>query len=112
MEDINNLSKLYHKCKTKCSTSVATHVAPSVATLQDGLADWLRKLEPFSWFATLTFLTDIRTYKRENPTLHIERYEWKDHTEKYTNGTYVRVPDELNLEPVKSDWLSNISYNK
>lgn len=35
-----------------------------------------------------------------------------DRTDKYPNGTYVRVPDELKLEPVKSDWVSDISYNK
>ena len=79
---------------------------------KDGWAEWLRLLEPFDWFTTLTFKKDIQTFRRENPSRHIERYEWKDSTEKYPNGTYVRVGSELSLEKCASDWSNKISYNK
>lgn len=80
-------------------------------TVQDGWADWLRMLEPFDWFITLTLLTDIRTFNREFPDRYVERYQWVEHTNKYPNGTYVRTPGEIALVPLDTDWVSDISYN-
>lgn len=61
-------------------------------------ADYIRQLEPYSWFATLTFKTDILTYSQENPTITEARYEWVDKTGKYPNGTLIRTHRKVKWE--------------
>lgn len=75
--------------------------------------DLVRKFEPYDWWGTFTFKTDIVSYAGDNPKLwQSVGYEWVDQTEKYQNGTYVRKYELVRLKPGDNEWDRTSSYVK
>lgn len=74
------------KCKDDIIEHYQTLEAPKaspVSNVFNAWADWIRTYEPFDWFATFTFKTDILTFSQNHPSIQKARYVKVNNEDKF-----------------------------